>query len=144
MFGCCLVCVLGHFGLFRDCLGAGSGGIGYKSVGMGRLVESRTDLAVESTSLRGKQAKNTPQQSPKTVKTGQQGDPTRRGMAPRSKATHSSAAKMNRQLLDNIRLLDKTGLLDRFWGCALGGIGGDPSGRFVGRFWLSMRSIGLV
>ena len=45
VFECCLVCVLGRFGLFRDCLRAGSGGIGYKSVGMGRLVDSGTDLA---------------------------------------------------------------------------------------------------
>ena len=46
--------VLDRFGLFQACLGSGSGGIGYKSVGMGRLVESGTDLAFESTGLRGK------------------------------------------------------------------------------------------
>ena len=42
------------FSVVLACLGAGSEGVGYQSVGMGRVIETRKDLAVESTSLRGK------------------------------------------------------------------------------------------
>ena len=54
VFGCCLVCVLGRFGSFRSCLGAGSRGIGARSVDMGWSVHFGTDLVSESAGLRGK------------------------------------------------------------------------------------------
>ena len=54
VFGCCLVCVLGRFGSFRCCSGAGSRRIGARPVDMGCAVRFGTDRASGSTGLRGK------------------------------------------------------------------------------------------
>ena len=58
VFGCCLVCVcvcvLGRFGSFRCCSGAGSRRIGARPVDMGCAVRFGTDRVSGSTRLRGK------------------------------------------------------------------------------------------
>ena len=54
MFGCFSGIIFACFGSFRGCLGAGGGGIGARSVNMGRLVNFRLDLLCGSAGLRGK------------------------------------------------------------------------------------------
>ena len=54
VFGCCLVCVLGRFGSFRCCSGAGSRRIGARPVDMGCAVRFGTDPPIPDPRLRGK------------------------------------------------------------------------------------------